>query len=252
MHPILLMLVTLWSSSAFYPGALMRQLAAAERGDLPVAFGLDASLPLRIAFHTDPRLDPARYVQADARGPARLDLYAPYYLRGVHLRPVEDMQVDVCEPYFHALLDAYLRRQIGMPRSALGHELRRRAELAMPDVPRRHRVEAYLDAQASFGAHLLSVANELDRSARRHRARGRSLCHVIDRPLPLLRLWNAVLGGAQYPGAYAIDTAPGNSGEVYLSRSVLSVDDKRFLVDQVLHEDWSGSVERDLAPRLCG
>jgi len=251
MHPLLLIAVTLWTSSAFFPGALDRQLAASARRHLPVEFALQEAGHLHVTFHRDASGAPAAYLQADATGPARLALYGPYYLNGLALRPVDDMPVDVCESYFYALLDAYLRRQVGLPRSWLGHELQRRAELTMVDVPRAHRVEAYLDAQASFGAHLLAVANELDRIDRRRHERGRSLCRVLDRPLPLVELWESILGAAPYFGAY-FEGSPLGDEAVHWSRSTLTAADKRFLLDSVLHTHWSDrSARSDLEARYC-
>src|SRR4051812_17967056 len=249
MHPTLLLLVTLWTSSAFFPGALDRQLAATERRHLPVAFALAEANRLRIDFHHDREALRATYLGPDATGPARLTLYAPDYLRGFELKPVLDMPVDLCENFFYALLDAHLRRQIGLPPSALGRELRRRAELTMSDVPHPHRVEAYLDAQASFGAHLLSVANELDRSELRRRRAGSSLCRVMNRPLPLVGLWEQIFGPAPYTGAY-VRGGPRGEGRVYWSRASLTADDKRFLLTRVLHSTWTGSAS-DLVTRYC-
>jgi len=232
------------------PGAIDRHLGdAATQPRLPVGFAHEQAPRLLVTLHQDRSAVPAEYVRGQAGSPDRLVLYAPAYLRGLELRPVLDLTVDLCEAYFHALLEGYLLHHMAQPGDALGAELRRRAAITMTDVPAAQRYAAYLDAQASFGAHLLAVANELDRSERRRRAAGSSLCASLSRPLPLFVLWERVLGDDPYPGAY-VTVAPGGE-EVRFSRSTLGRGDKRLLVERVLRAPWRGSAAADLAPRLC-
>jgi hypothetical protein len=236
-------LVGLWLGSAFAPDAIARHLAAA--GHLPLEFACEEEHELAVAVHY--RRDGARasYVPAAPQTPDRLALYAPFYLRGLALVPVVEMPVDVCEGYFNALLQAHLRRQLGRPASEVGWQIRQQAPLAMPDVPRAQQVEAYLDALASFGSHVLSVANELERKEVQRRGRG-GLCPLLGRQLPLMRLWERMFATDGYPGAY-VDAG----GRVRFSRAVLRPEDKRFVVEQVLRSPWRGSVAADHAPRYC-
>jgi hypothetical protein len=85
----------------------------------------------------------------------------------------------------------------------------------------------------------------------RRKPAGRSLCAVIDKPLPLFELWRGVLGPAEYAGAYLEQPAGGGEEQVRFSRSHLSADDKRFLVESVLGAEWTGSIDHDLRPRYC-
>ncbi len=247
-------LVALWAGSAYAPGALDRQLAAraAEAAPLPLQFAREEAQRLQLVLHDYGETVAAEYEPAAGTMPPRLRLYAPHYLRGVELRPVLDLTVDLAEPLFDALLESRLERELALPQSDLAAELRRRAEATMVDVPARHRLAAYLDAQASFGAHVLAVANELDRSEARRRATGGSLCRVLDRPLPLVQLWERMLAGdGPYPGAY-VDRGPHGETSVRFSRSTLTREDKRLLLERILRAPWTGAIAHDLEPRYCG
>lgn len=253
MMPSFAFLVALWAGSAYAPGALDRQLAAREGGatPLPLAFAREEAQRLQLVLHDDREAVAAEYEPATGKAPPRLRLYAPHYLRGVGLRPVLDLQVDLAEGLFHALLASRLESELASPRSELAAELRRRAEATMVDVPARHRLEAYLDAQASFGAHVLAVANELDRSEARRHAAGGSLCPLLGLPLPLLQLWERMLAGNEaYAGAY-VERGPHGEPRVRFSRSTLTRDDKRLLLQRVLRTPWNGAVAHDLEPRYC-
>jgi hypothetical protein len=253
MMPPFAFLVALWVGSAYAPGALDRQLAAreVEGAPLPLAFAREEAQRLQLVLHDYRETVAAEYEPAAGTMPPRLQLYEQHYLRGVALRPVLDLQVDLAEPLFSALLESRLERELALPQSELAAELRRRAEATMVDVPERHRLAAYLDAQASFGGHVLAVANELDRSEARRRAAGGSLCRVLDRPLPLLQLWERMLAGDEpYPGAY-VDRGPHGETSVRFSRSTLTRDDKRLLLERVLRAPWTGGIAHDLEPRYC-
>lgn len=244
------MLVSLWAGSAFAPGAIDRHLADPGTSDrLPVGFAREAAERWIVSFHEDRASVPAEYLPGRGGSPDRLALYGPAYLNGLELRPVLDLTVDLCEAYFHALLEGYLVRHMAQPGDPLGAELRQRAFTVMTDVPDPQRYAAYQDAQASFGAHLLAVANELDRSERRRRTHGGSLCASLSRPLPLFALWERVLGDDRFQGAYVV--GPEGNEQVRFSHTSLARADKRLLVERVLRAPWRGSAAADLAPRLC-
>ena len=246
MGGLLFYLLGVWIGSAHGPGALSRQLEAAiERGHVPLDYALELAPDLALTLHQRRSWSMAAYVPPSRRAPDHLALYAPFYLRGHELVGLVDMPVDVCEHYVHALLEAHLRRQLAQPATPVARAIRERAPAAMPDVPRERQVEAYVDALASFGSHLLSVANELERKDEQRRDRG-GLCPLLDRPLPLIALWDRMFTSEAYPGSYE-----GPGGRVLLSRSVLASEDKRFLLDAVLRSPWKGRVREDLGPRYC-
>jgi hypothetical protein len=252
MMPSFAFLVALWAGSAFAPGALERQLAEPGRvAPLPVAFARGEARRLALVLHHRRDDVAAAYEPAAGGAPARLRLYAPYYVRGVELRPVLDLQVDLAENLFHALLASHLERRLAPAGGELAVELRRRAEATMADVPPPARLAAYLDAQAAFGAHVLAVANELDRHEARRRVAGGSLCPLLGRPLPLLQLWeNMLAGDAGYAGAY-VTRGPHGEARTRFSRAVLGREDKQLMLARVLEAPWTGSVVSDLAPRYC-
>ena len=238
-------LIGIWIGSAYGPGALTRQLdAAGARGHLPLDFAHEVApdLPLELHYWRDASM--AAYLPASAHESERLALYAPFYLRGPDLVPVVDMPVDVSEYYFHALLEAHLRRQLGRAGGEVSQHIRARAPAVMTDVPPDRRVEAYVDALASFGAHLLAVANEFERKDAQRRSRG-GVCPLLGRRLPLTELWDRMFAGEPYAGDYF------SGGRVATSRSVLAPADKAFLVGSVLGSGWRGSVSNDLGPRYC-
>lgn len=246
MGGLLFYLVGLWVGSAFAPDALARQLGeAVQRGHLPLAFACAMEEDLALELHYSRHSVGATYRPPRAQTSEALALYAPSYLRGLRLVPVVDMPVDVGEGYFHALLDGHLRRELGRPAGALSAELRRRADEAMADVPEEDRVEAYIDALASFGSHLLAVTNELERKELQRSDSG-GLCPLLGRRLPLLDLWERIFTTEPYPGAYVT-----RGGQVRFSQSTLRWEDKRFLLERVLEDRWSGSIVDDLGPRYC-
>jgi hypothetical protein len=237
-------LVGVWLASAHGPEALARHLDEA-RAHLPLAFADAVAGDLVVSLRQSPAAPMARYLPATSSAGERLQLHGPFYLRGATLVPVAEMPIDIAEYYFNALLEAHLQRQIGHPGTALGREIRQRAAATMTDVPLEHRVEAYVDALASFGSHLLSVANELERKHVQRASRG-GLCPLLDRDVPLLRLWERIFSSARYPGAYLAA-----AGSVRWSRAVLTARDKQLMLESVLGSEWNGSVHQDLAPRYC-
>ncbi len=190
---------------------------------------------------------PAAGVPAAGEVP-RLYLYAPYYLAPDGLPPAPRMPVDVAEYYFHALLEAALDLRIAAEPAWAAAADRRAAEL-MSEVPEIERRSVYLAALGDFGAHVLSIANEIDRAARRQRAAGRDVCPQIELPGPLFGLWARSFGDAPYRGRYR---APGGAGAPRWTRSRRGLErrDKEVLVRQVLRVAWSGDPARDFAA-LC-
>jgi hypothetical protein len=248
MGALVFVVVGIWVGSAFGPNALERHLADASlQGHLPLGFALESErgLALDLRYRTDG--ESASWMAGSQRRRERLVLHAPHYLRGVSLVPVVDMPVDASERYFHALLEAHLRREAADPASALGRQLRRGAVRTMRDVPVAARLDAYVDALASFGSHVLSVANELERKELQRRDRG-GVCPLLagPRPAPLVALWRQMFASGRYSGAY-LDAR----GAVCFSRAILTPEDKRLLTRRVLRVDWSGSPARDFAPRYC-
>ncbi|HVS01171.1 MAG TPA: hypothetical protein VMT16_00230 [Thermoanaerobaculia bacterium] len=252
MHAVAAILIGLYMASPWSPGALDRQLQqAAERQALPLDFARQAAPALLPWVHQHRGWVMAALLPASDGGARRLALYEPFYLRGTRLVDVADMPVDVAEHYFHALLVAGLERAAGDPASEIGSALRQRAEARMADLPPPHRLEAFVDALASFGSHLLAMANELERQEARRRARSSSLCGHLDRDVPLLRLWEDAFAAAPYPGGYAV-AEPGAPGRLRYSRATLSPADKRLLVATVLAGRWRGEARADFGPRFCG
>ncbi len=188
---------------------------------------------------------PAEPGPAPAGGEARVSLFAPYFLAPGGLVEVSRMPVDVAEYYFHALIEASLDLELehGSPYAAW---VKQRATELMADVPPAHRLAAYSSALSDFGAHLLSIRNEISRAAERQAASGRDVCRHLDRPASLFGLWRRSLDTGSYPGGYSsvLSEAPGAVRPCWRqSRNALErVDKDRFLAE-LLGVAWSGGAE---------
>ena len=179
----------------------------------------------------------------------QLWLYAPSYLRGPLPRGVGEMPVDVAEHLFYGALRAYLDLA-WEPGSRLRDRVEERARELMTDVPAPYRVEAYLDALASVGSHLLSVANEVERKERDRRRQGRSLCSLLSRRDTLFGLWDRAIREAPFPGSFQPTGEAGAGAPVY-SRAVLERGDKELILNEVFGGRWVGSAPADFGGRLC-
>ena len=200
-----------------------------------------------MAFYLPPEPTPAEGGAGDAGSDApRLVLYAPYYLATDGLAAPRDMPVDVAEYYFHALLELALDLEPAVD-EAWGARVERRAEKLMAEVPAVQRRSAYLSALADFGAHVLSIANEIDRVARRRRAAGGDVCRLLGSPASLFGMWRRSFEGAAYRGRYLLPAEEGSSPRWATSRLALERRDKDALARLILGVEWSGDPARDFA-----
>ncbi len=240
-----------------------RQLGAAEA--LPASRLIEVAEDTRVVFHARNDWAMAFYLPAmEDRSPAaiasggpprqvvapssRLYLYAPYYLAPGGLLPLSRMPVDVAEYYFHALLGAALDRRRSGDSSYSAWTAERAAEL-MADVPEEQRLDVYAAALSDFGAHLLSVHNEISRAAQRQAARGRDVCRLLESPASLFGLWRRSLEGGSYFGSYQVVEGSGGP-RAARSRQALAGSDKRRFLAEVLGVTWSGDPAADFAG-LC-
>ena len=184
----------------------------------------------------------------------RLFLFAPYYRSETGMVAIERMPVDVSEHYFHALLEAYLDLEVEHASGIYGAAVAERAAVVMTDVPPRHRREAYLSAVAEFGSHILSLANEVERSEKRQRAAGKDLCALVDHPATLFGLWRRSFHESPYSGGYFLSPEPGSetaaASRWVRSRRFLESRDKELFLQHVLAGFWSGEARSDFE-HLC-
>lgn len=231
------------------PGSWLRPLAARAR----VVF--HARPDWAMAFYVPPAGE--RGLPSDALPPGiavgpgpRIFLFAPYYLAHDGLVSSERMSVDVAEYYLHALLDGRLDLESRQPGAAYPAQAAERADLLMQDVPPDLRWSAYLAAASDFGAHVLSIANEIERMARRHEAAGRDLCRSIDQPASLFGLWSWSFASGSYLGHYLISEDGGGALSWRQSRESLARHDKDLLLRSILRVAWSGEPREDFR-QLC-
>ncbi|MCP3963228.1 MAG: hypothetical protein GY719_35760 [bacterium] len=195
-----------------------------------------------MAFYLPDELAPA----GGESKPGRVVLYAPYYLAPDGLRDTGDMPVDVAEHYFHALLESAIKG------SAYAASVSPRAHELMLDVPESRRLQAYLAAAGDFGAHALSIANELHRAARRQAAAGKDLCELIDHPATLFGSWRRSFAHGLYHGRYLPPATPENAASEWAtSRVALEEEDKLRFTRDVLGSSWTGDPARDFT-EMCG
>ncbi|MEM7583878.1 MAG: hypothetical protein AAF560_10895 [Acidobacteriota bacterium] len=211
--------------------------ALAQRGD---------GVPGRVADAAPPGLlasFPAAWLQPRPR----LFLFAPYYLAADGLVPLTRMPVDVAEYYFHALLAARFALEASDSASDWQRWSRQRAELLMAEVPAAQRLTAYRAALSDFGAHLLSIINEIERLQHRRRPGGREICRLVGSPASLFGLWERSFQERAFAGHYPVASSSPDSGW----SAVLEPQDKIAFVREVLGVAWSGEAATDFAD-FCG
>ena len=235
-----------------------RQLTGVEA--LPSAWLGPVTEHTRIAFHDREDWAMAFYVSAGHASGAtatedaapRLALFAPYYLAPGGLVAASGMPVDVAEYYFHALIEAALDLRVSLAPlrgdierdSAYAGWIGKRAAALMTGTPEAHRRAAYTSALADFGAHLLSMRNEIARLAERQAAAGRDLCRLLDQPASLFGLWRRSLEDGRYPGEYFASEA-GSPPRWVTSRQALERSDKDRFLAEVLGVTWTGEPRDD-------
>ncbi len=227
------------------------QLAGANA--LPAAHLLPVAGHARIVFHDRPDWAMAFYLPAadpDSAPDPRLFLYAPYYLAPGGLVAASGMPVDVAEYYLHAVVEASLdlERAAG---SSYWRWTRARAGELMAEVTEPQQLAAYIAALADFGAHLLSIRNEIWRAAERQAASGRDLCRHLDRPASLFGLWRRSLGESSYFGTYRMPGEDGTSRQSRSRQPLAPADKARFLTE-VLGIAWTGDPAADFAELCAG
>ncbi len=229
----------------------------------------------RIIFHDQPDWAMAFYVPASAVsvaisrqdvadeilplgdvGRPRVFLYAPYYLKAAGLREASGMSVDVAEYYFHALLEARLDLVESHGGSPYGRFVVGRAAEWMTDVPEAQRTSTYLDAVADFGAHVLSLVQEISRASQRSarsgdKPAGSELCHLLAHPASLFALWRKSLTQGAFVGWFEANesSSEGTAGPAgsqwVVSRQPLTWRDKEMFLREVLGQVWSGDPAHD-------
>lgn len=182
----------------------------------------------------------------------KLLLYAPYFRSPAgRVWKGEQMAVDVAEHLFKAQLLFLLQQEVAAT-SEYGFWAKGRANVLFDQIEPEHRLGAYLEAISDFGAHLLSMANEIRRHMERARARGVDPCRLLAPTVPLARLWAGSFGTeGYYPGGYWQEpTLRQSTGSWRMTRKSLAKEDKTTFLRQILKEPWHGDASRDLAS-LC-
>ncbi len=207
----------------------------------------DAQVDDQVDGHGNGHVD-GQGVSADLKHSPRIYLFAPYYLAGDGLVDLPSMPVDVAEYYFHALIDARLGLEPSGIDPAWQEWLVGRADLLMADVPGMLRLAAYRAAVTDFGAHILSIVNELERLQRRGRASGRDVCRFVRNPASLFGLWERSFDIGAFAGHYPTpEDVPDFDGSGFLARR-----DKITFVRDVLGVEWIGDATLDFADFCSG
>ena len=166
-----------------------------------------------------------------------------------------NLPVDLSEYLYNALLDARLETAAASD-TEYGKWVDRRAERLFGEVPADYRRQAYLNAVRDFGSHLLSIAHEIRRSATRAEARGLLPCVLLERKVPLLKLWEQSVQKGHYTGKFprsATSATPQGAAfriDWQETQKGLEPQDKRIFLEKVLGVYWKGSMKRDFA-ELC-
>lgn len=201
--------------------------------------------------HPVPLLEPAED-PADLEARPTLYLQGSTYLRDGRWIPLVEQSVDASEYLLNALLLAHLEIQRVQGPTPFATAARRRSEEILREVPPELRLEAYLRAVADFGSHALSAANQLERSARRHRQRGTDLCRHFDRSASLFGLWDRIFKDGLYLARY-YEPADGEAltGRWVTTGVAIEPQDKQLLARTVFEGFWQGNRRADLGERYC-
>jgi len=247
-------------------------IQAEESGHLPLNFALETAPALRVRLHQVQGFPPASFalrpiplLEAEPQGKTdwpekapTLYLHGPSYLKDGSWVPLVEQTVDLSENLFNAILLAHLEMReipkLGNPPDGASYAaaMNRRANEILRAVPAEYRLQAYLHALADLGSHALSTANQLERSARRHRSRGTDLCLHLHRRVSLFGLWDQIFGGALYLGRY-FEPAQGDAltGKWVDTGIGLEQEDKELFLDAIFLGFWSGERLEDLGSRYC-
>ncbi|MCH9647110.1 MAG: hypothetical protein K0U98_02660 [Deltaproteobacteria bacterium] len=247
-------------------------LAEGSTEHLPLRFARQIAPDLEVIFHEEPRLALAHFAlqplpflpapklpssppgQAQGQGQRAPTLYlrASAYRETDQPLALTDLTVDSTDYLFHELLLAYLRLHVldtGAPYAQL---LRDRATELLPNVATAARLEGYLNGLAAFGGHTISVANQLERSARLHRQRGSDICRQADRPYSLFAAWEPMFLSGRYVARYYLPAAEGELlGKWVETKVALEPEDKRLFLQFVFDDFWLGQLQTDLMERYC-
>ena len=162
-----------------------------------------------------------------------------------HEIAIGPLAVDSGEYLFKALIDAHFDLRLS-PQERGGRV--RRASVLFQDLPPEGREGAYFGILAEFGAHLLSLRNEIDRTFKRHGADGRAgLCALAGRSLGLFALWRRAFISQEFRGQAEAtqDGAIWNRRRLQFSAAGLESQDKGWFVEQILGRRWTGDPETD-------
>lgn len=182
--------------------------------------------------------------------PPRVLVFERIYAPNGKLRTIDELPIDAAEYLLHALIEALLDRlqQQDLPPAWLVA-----AEQTFADIPQEYRREAAIEAYADFGAHLISLANEIERRAADQERRA-ALCGVATRGVGLFALWSGSFQRQPFPASYyrSASSEPGAlpAERIYSAVSLPRVLRERF-VAEVLGRPWRGDAMADFFAGAC-
>lgn len=233
---------------------IARQLDRPEiREVLPIGFAIELAPWVRLGLHDRPELpsvfyspdtlwrsEPGGPLTAFRMGPA-INLLASSFRDREGLRSPMDLGIDQNQPYFEALIQAYLELRVLPLRKGYVAVMKHRAVDVFTEVPPAQQLDAYLEALSAFGSDILTIAIQIHRSTETHRARGSDLCRFANTPTrTLYTIWQRNFTDSQYPGMYR-----DQRGRWRTTFSFLAAEDKALFVDQVFEGRWNGDPIHD-------
>lgn len=241
-------------------------LAEGGTEHLPLRFARRVAQELDVIFHGERQLALAHFAlqplpflqppKPPSSAPVQISptlyLLASAYRDGDRTVPLVDLTVDSTNYLFHELILAHLRLQVVESGDPYAELLRQRASALLPEISAGERLEAYLTGLAAFGGHTISVANQLERSARLHRHRGSNICRQVDRPYSLFASWERMFRSERYVARYYQPAAEGELVGRWINTKVaLEPEDKRLFLRFIFDDFWHGELQRDLLERYC-
>jgi hypothetical protein len=234
---------------AYYLPAQTIELPPAE-GTTPTEGNTAPAATPQTAPATEPVPAPPTPVRVEL--PARLVLFAPLFAPEGKLRPLAELPVDAVEYASHAILEALLDRTAA-PHPPAEDQLAVQAAAWFPDLPAEYRRGALIEAYADFGAHLVSLANQIRRSQSTAPTVER-FCLAASRGVGIFTLWRGAFDRQPFPGSY-YQVVPEQAGalpgeRIYSAHSLPGIARRSFVRD-ILRQAWTGDPVADLLEEPC-
>ncbi len=203
---------------------------------VPAEFALRAVQAVTFSFHTDSDLQVADYKESSFGD--RILLYRPYFVVSSGFVKLKDMTPDVAAPFFEAVFLKWVNQE-RKSNPSYRNWMNSEAQRVYTDIPREKRLEVFLDAQAQWVGHMMSIVILIERSYNRI---GNRLCERFE--TPIFRMWERNFVDTHFFGGYYSRNRWTHTGKNLLREHRVA------LTSSVFEERWVGQARMDFQ-RYC-